>query len=159
VSRDRHYVWNVLIALVLVPVGGVVIVVATALPVVITLFVQFAGLESLRWFPEIASYAGSLGLIFVIVALLYAYLPNRHPSWPAVVAGAGVASVGYSLAQIAFAAYTTMAANAFRVYGALSALFVLLLWLDVIGIVFLFGAHVSAAWEREAQDGALPPSS
>jgi membrane protein len=159
VSRDRHYVWNVLIALVLVPVVGVVIVVATALPVVITLFVQFAGLESLRWFPEIASYAGSLGLIFVIVALLYAYLPNRHPSWPAVVAGAGVASVGYSLAQIAFAAYTTMAANAFRVYGALSALFVLLLWLDVIGIVFLFGAHVSAAWEREAQDGALPPSS
>jgi membrane protein len=159
VSRHRHYVWDVLIALFLVPMVGVVIVIATALPVVITLFVQFAGLESLRWFPQIASYGASLGLIFVIIALLYAYLPNRRASWPAVIAGAGVASIGYSLAQIAFAAYTTMAANAFRIYGALSALFVLLLWLDVIGIVFLFGAYVSAAWEREAQDGTLPLAS
>jgi membrane protein len=159
VSRFRHYIWDVLIALFLVPVVGVVIVIATALPVVITLFVQFAGLESLRWFPQITSYAGSLALIFVITALLYAYLPNRRTSWPAVVAGAAVASIGYSVAQIGFAVYTTFAASAFRIYGALSALFVLLLWLDVIGIVFLFGAHVSAAWERESQEGALPLAS
>jgi membrane protein len=160
VVRYRHFVWDVAVGLVLVPLVGVVLVVATALPVVITLIVQFARLESLRWAPQIASYAGSLGLVFVIISLLYAYLPNRRPvNWHAVLVGAAVASLGYSIAQIAFAIYTTYAANAFRVYGALSALFVLLLWLDLIGIVFLFGAHVSAAWERETQSEELPLAS
>jgi membrane protein len=159
VKRDRHFFLDIVIALFLVPVVGVVIVVATALPVVITLFVQFAGLESLRWAPQIASYAGSLGLIFVIIALLYAYLPNHRAPWGAVIAGATVASIGYSVTQIAFAIYTTVAANAFRIYGALSALFAFLLWLEIIGVVFLFGAYVTAAWEREDRDGALPLAS
>lgn len=160
VVRYRHYVWDVVVGLVLVPLVGVVLVVATALPVVITLIVQFARLESLRWAPQIASYGASLGLVFVIISLLYAYLPNRRPvNWRAVLVGAAVASLGYSIAQIAFAIYTTYASNAFRVYGALSALFALLLWLDLIGIVFLFGAHVSAAWERETQSEELPLAS
>ncbi len=160
VVRYRHFVWDVAVGLVLVPLVGVVLVVATALPVVITLIVQFARLESLRWAPQIASYGASLGLVFVIISLLYAYLPNRRPvNWRAVLVGAAVASLGYSIAQIAFAIYTTYASNAFRVYGALSALFALLLWLDLIGIVFLFGAHVSAAWERETQSEELPLAS
>jgi membrane protein len=160
VVRYRHFVWDVVVGLTLVPLVGVVLVIATALPVVITLIVQFARLESLRWAPQIASYAASLGLVFVIISLLYAYLPNRRPAnWRAVLAGAAVASIGYSIAQIAFAIYTTYASNAFRVYGALSALFALLLWLDLIGIVFLFGAHVSAAWERESQSEELPLAS
>ncbi|HEX3548951.1 MAG TPA: YihY/virulence factor BrkB family protein [Candidatus Elarobacter sp.] len=159
ITRYRHIVWDVAIALTLVPVTGVILIVATVLPVLITLFVQFAGLESLRWAPQIASYAGSAALVFFVSALLYAYLPNRRPRWGAVFPGALTCAVGYSIAQIAFAVYTTYAANAFQVYGALSALFVLLLWLDLIGVVFLFGAHVSAAWEKDAEAGALPLAS
>ncbi len=159
ISRYRFFVWDIIIAIVLVPLVGVAFVIATAVPVVITLFVQFAGLESLRWVPQIVSYAGSLAVVFVVMALLYAYLPNRWPSWKPVVAGATVAAVGYSLAQIAFAVYTSYAAYAFRIYGALSALFVLLLWLDYIGMVFLFGAFVSAALEEEEENATLPLAS
>jgi len=159
ITRYRHIVWDVAIALTLVPVAGVVLIVATVLPVVITLFVQFAGLESLRWAPQIASYSASAGLVFVASAFLYAYLPNRRPRWGAVVPGALTCAIGYSVAQIAFAVYTTYAANAFQIYGALSALFVLLLWLDLIGVVFLFGAFVSAAWEKDGEAGTLPLAS
>lgn len=159
ISRYRFFLWDIVIALVLVPVVGVAFIVATALPVVITLFVQFAGLESLRWFPQIASYAASLALIFVVMALLYAYLPNRRPSWRPVCAGAAVAAIGYSVAQIAFATYTSYAASAFKIYGALSAIFVLLIWLDYIGMIFLFGAFVSAAWEAEGEAETLPLAS
>jgi membrane protein len=159
VQHPRGIVWDVVIALTLVPLGGIVIAVATALPVVITLVVQFAGLESLRWAPQIASYAGSLAFVFIVYALLYAYLPNRRPRWSAVLPGATTAAIGYSVAQIAYAVYTTYAAYAFRIYGALSALFVLLLWLDLIGVIFLFGAHVSAAWEDELGEPALPLAS
>jgi membrane protein len=159
ITRYRHIVWDVAIALTLVPVAGVILIVATVLPVVITLFVQFAGLESLRWAPQIALYGGSAALVFLVSALLYAYLPNRRPRWSAVFPGALTCALGYSLAQIAFAVYTSYAANAFQVYGALSALFVLLLWLDLIGVVFLFGAFVTAAWEKESESGALPLAS
>jgi len=159
ITRYRHIVWDVAIALTLVPITGVILIVATVLPVLITLFVQFAGLESLRWAPQIASYAGSALLVFFVSALLYAYLPNRRPRWGAVMPGALTCAAGYSIAQIAFAVYTTIAANAFQIYGALSALFVLLVWLDLIGVVFLFGAHVSAAWERDREAGALPLAS
>jgi membrane protein len=159
ITRYRHIIWDVAIALILVPLAGVVLIVATVLPVVITLIVQFTGLESLRWAPQIASYAGSALLVFVVSALLYAYLPNRKPKWSAVIPGAAVAAAGYSIAQIAFATYTSYAAYSFAVYGALSALFVLLLWLDLIGVVFLFGAHVSAAWEKDAETAALPLAS
>jgi membrane protein len=159
ISRYRFFIWDIVIALVLVPLVGVAFIIATALPVLITLFVQFARLESLRWFPQIASYATSLALVFVVMALLYAYLPNRRPSWPPVLAGATVAAIGYSLAQIAFAAYTSYAASAFQLYGALSAFFALLLWLDYIGMIFLFGAFVSAAWELEADSESLPLAS
>ena len=155
ISRFRHIVWDVVIALTLVPFAGVVLVIATVLPVVITLVVQFTGLEYLRWAPQITSYAASATLVFVVSAILYAYLPNRHPRWSSVLPGAVVCAVGYSVAQIAFAVYTAYAASAFQIYGALSALFVLLLWLDLIGVVFLFGAHVSAAWERDSERAAL----
>jgi membrane protein len=159
ITRYRHIVWDVAIALTLVPVAGVILIVATVLPVVITLIVQFARLESLRWVPQIASYAGSAALVFLVSAFLYAYLPNRRPRWSAVLPGALTCAVGYSLAQIAFAVYTTYASSAFQIYGALSALFVLLLWLDLIGVVFLFGAFVSAAWEKDTEPGTLPLAS
>ena len=159
ILHARNFVWDIVIALTLVPLSGIVITVATVLPIVITLVVQFAGLESLRGVPQIASYAGSLALVFIVSALLYAYLPNRRPTWSAVLPGAAVAAVGYSVAQIAYDVYTTYAASAFRLYGALSALFALLLWLDVIGVVFLFGAHVSAACEQEHEEHALPLAS
>lgn len=159
IRRYRHFVWDVAIALVLVPFAGVVLILATVLPVLITLIVQFTGLESLRWAPQITSYAASLLLVFIVSGLLYAYLPNRHPKFWSVAAGAAVCAVLYSIAQIAFAVYTAFAAGAFAIYGALSALFVLLLWLDLIGVIFLFGAHVSAAWEKEALQETLPLAS
>lgn len=159
ITRYRHIVWDVAIALTLVPFAGVVLIAATVLPVVITLIVQFARLESLRWVPQISSYATSAALVFIVSAVLYAYLPNRRPRWGAVVPGALTCAIGYSIAQIAFAVYTTFAANAFQIYGALSALFVLLLWMDLIGVVFLFGAFVSAAWEKDGQSPALPLAS
>ncbi|HYW52390.1 MAG TPA: YihY/virulence factor BrkB family protein [Dongiaceae bacterium] len=159
ITRYRHIVWDVAIALTLVPFAGVILIAATVLPIILTLIVQFTQLDSLRWAPQIVSYATSATLVFIVSAFLYAYLPNRRPRFGSVVPGALTCAIGYSIAQIAFAVYTTYAANAFQIYGALSALFVLLLWLDLIGVVFLFGAFVSAAWEKDTESPALPLAS
>jgi membrane protein len=143
---SRHFIYEIVIAVVLVPILGIVLIIATAAPLVITLIDRFTGLDSLRYGPQIGSYAVSLGFVFVISALIYTYLPNRRSSLAFGIPGAFVTAIGYSLAQVAFGVYTAHA-NVFQIYGTLSAIFALMLWVYYVCVIFLYGAHVSAQWE------------
>jgi membrane protein len=158
---SRHFVIEMLIALVLVPIVGIVLILATAVPVLISTVVRVAGLTSLRGIPTVGSYAFSLGLIFVLSALIYTYLPNRRASWTFGIPGAIVTAVGYSIAQVAFGIYSAHA-NFLQIYGTLSAIFAVMLWVYFVSMIFLFGAHVSAEWERQMarrpQSEAVPPA-
>jgi len=145
---SRHYVTEMLIALVLVPIVGAVLIVATAVPVIISYVVRFTGLASLRVLPQIGSYAFSLTFVFLMSALIYTYLPNRRSDWAFGVPGAAVTAIGYSIAQVAFGIYTSRA-TVLQIYGTLSTMFAVMLWVYFIALIFLYGAHVSAQWERE----------
>jgi membrane protein len=144
----RSFLIETLIAVVLVPVAGIALIVATVVPVIVTYVVRFAGLAYLRVIPQIGSYAFSLGFIFVASALIYAYLPNRASRFAFGVPGALVAAIGYSVAQVGFGIYTAHA-NFQHLYGTLSAIFVVMLWIYFVALIFLFGAHVSAQWEEQ----------
>ncbi|MFN2460461.1 MAG: YihY/virulence factor BrkB family protein [Candidatus Velthaea sp.] len=151
VPRHRHFVHDIAIAIVLVPIAGIVLVVASALPVVMSVIVRVLDLSAFKYLPEIGSYAASLGVVFVICSLLYTYLPNRPAPSPTFgMPGAAVTAIGWSLAQVAFAVYTTHT-NFLKIYGAVSAAFALLLWIYLTAVIFLYGAHVSAAWERRVR--------
>lgn len=144
---SRHFLLEAVIGVVLVPVLGVVVIIATALPIVISFVVRFTGLEYLRFAPQIASYAASLVLVLILTALVYTYLPNRRASITFGIPGAVVTALGYSIAQVAFAVYTTHT-NVLEIYGTLSAVFVAMLWIYLICAIFLYGAHFSARWEE-----------
>ena len=144
---SRHFIYEILIALVLVPILGIVTITATAGPVAITFIEHVTGIASLRYAPQIGSYALSLGFVFVLTALVYTYLPNRRANWWFGLPGATVTAIGYSIAQVAFGIYTAHT-NVFQIYGGLSAVFALMLWLYYVCVIFLFGAHVSAQWEK-----------
>src|ERR1700761_6631808 len=144
--QSRHFLYEILIAVVLVPILGIVLIVATAGPPVITYIERFTGLEYLRYAPQIGSYSFSLAFVFVISLLVYTYLPNRRSSLKFGIPGALVTAVGYSVAQVAFGIYTAHA-NVFQIYGTLSAIFALMLWVYYVCVIFLYGAHVSAQWE------------
>jgi len=143
---SRHFVLEMAIALILIPVVGLVILIATAIPIVISFIVHFTGLEYLRIAPQIASYGGSLVLVFVLSALVYTYLPNRQASFRFGVPGAVVTAIGYSIIQVTFAVYTTHT-NVLEIYGTLSAVFAVMLWIYLNCALFLYGAHFSACWE------------
>jgi membrane protein len=144
--RSRHFVYEILIAVVLVPILGLVLIVATAGPLAITYVERFTGLEYLRYGPQVGSYSFSLAFVFVLALLVYTYLPNRRSSLAFGVPGALVTAIGYSIAQVAFGIYTAHA-NVFQIYGTLSAIFALMLWVYYVCVIFLYGAHVSAQWE------------
>lgn len=144
--RSRHFIYEILIAVVLVPILGLVLIVATAGPLAITYVERFTGLEYLRYGPQIGSYSFSLAFVFVVALLVYTYLPNRRACLTFGIPGALVTAIGYSLAQVAFGIYTAHA-NVFQIYGTLSAIFALMLWVYYMCMIFLYGAHVSAQWE------------
>jgi YihY family inner membrane protein len=144
--RSRHFIYEIIIAVVLVPLLGIILILATAAPLAITFVERFTGLEYLRYGPQIGSYSFSLGFVFVAAVLIYTYLPNRRSSIWFGIPGAIVTAVGYSLAQVAFGIYTAHA-NVFQIYGTLSAIFALMLWVYYVCVIFLYGAHVSAQWE------------
>jgi len=153
--RSRHFVYEILIALVLVPILGLILLVATAVPLAITYVERFTGLEYLRYGPQIGSYSFSLAFVFVLSLLVYTYLPNRRSNLRFGVPGAIVTAAGYSIAQVAFGVYTAHA-NVFQIYGTLSAIFALMLWVYYICVIFLYGAHVSAQWEAHFSPKRLP---
>jgi len=149
ITKSRHVVWETIIAVVLVPIACGALILASAIPVVISVIVRLPGLRSLRDLPEVASYATSIAVVFVISALLYTFLPNRKFSDVRFgLPGALVTAAGWSIAQVGFAIYTTHT-NILHVYGVVSTVFALLLYVYILAAIFLFGAHVSAAVERE----------
>jgi membrane protein len=152
---SRHFAVETLIAVVLVPVLGIVLIVATAVPVIITYVVRFTGLAYLRFAPQIGSYAFAIVFVFLLSMAVYTYLPNRRASLTFGLPGALITSIGYTLAQVAFAIYTART-NFLHIYGQLSAVFAVMLWVYAISVIFLFGAHVSAQWEhRPARSSTL----
>ena len=93
---------------------------------------------------HLIAYGISILLVFIVAVVLYRWLPNRRVSWWFALRGAIVVSLAWPAVQYAFAAYVTHV-DFSRIYGALSAPLVLLLWFYCIGSIFLFGAEYSIA--------------
>jgi membrane protein len=143
VPQGRSLVFDVLVALVALPVLGVILLCATAVPVGISYVVTLGGFPHAAFLTQAAGYAAGILLVFVVTMLLYAYLPNRRVSPWFGVPGAIVTTIAWEVSQIAFAIYSTHV-DFRHVYGALATVAVLLLWFYYMAFIFLFGAQVSA---------------
>ena len=145
VEQGRALLNNILISLVILPVLGIILIVATAVPIAITLAVQYGGFPHARFLTQVAGYASGFVLVFTTCMLLYTYLPNRRMWLVSALPGAIFTSLAWEVAQIAFGIYTAHM-NFLHVYGALSTLAILLLWFYYMGIIFLYGAQLNARW-------------
>jgi membrane protein len=157
VPQGRPLVHNVLLSLVMLPATGLLLLIAIALPIVLAITFRVAGIHDPARLTHILGYLLSIALVFIVALVLYRWLPNRSVSWAFASRGAVVVAVAWPAVQYAFAAYLTHV-DFTRVYGALSAPLVLLLWFYCIGSIFLFGAEYSAVWSTghsvRAREGA-----
>ncbi|MDQ3327555.1 MAG: YihY/virulence factor BrkB family protein [Chloroflexota bacterium] len=86
------------------------------------------------------------GLGFLIVLLLYRYVPRRNVSWRDAVPGALLTMVLFQVSQEGFERYIEQYDERYtRVFGPLSSIVVLLLWAYITAAIFLFGAEYSSA--------------
>jgi membrane protein len=151
-------VHNLLLSVVMLPVTGILLLVAIALPIVLSISFHVAGIHDPRRVTHILAYLISIALVFIVAVVLYRWLPNRRNSWAFALRGATVVAVAWPAVQYAFAAYVTHV-DFTLIYGALSAPLVLLLWFYCIGSIFLFGAEYSIALSTGNQAAAREESS
>lgn len=145
VPKGRPLVHNLLLSMVMLPATGILLLIAIALPIALSLTFHIAGFHDPKRTTHIVGYLISIALVFIVAVVLYRWLPNRSISWRFALRGALVVAIAWPVVQIAFAQYLTHV-DFTRVYGALSAPLVLLLWFYCIGSIFLFGAEYSIAW-------------
>jgi membrane protein len=82
----------------------------------------------------------SLGVVTVLFAMLYKWLPNARIAWKDVWIGALITAILFTVGRYAIGVYLGRSATA-SAYGAAGTLVVLLLWLYYSAQVFLFGAE------------------
>jgi len=114
--------------------------------------------ESLRTLIDLA--AGRLGgfaLTFLILGCIYWLLPYESPPWSSLLVGTAVASLLIELGKGGFLLYIGNAARLEAVYGSLTSIIVLLIWLYLSARFVLFGAEVIAVNEED-RVGATEPS-
>jgi membrane protein len=91
---------------------------------------------------ELANFLLSLGVIAMLLALIFKYLPDTEIAWGDVWIGAAVASLllttGKALIGLYLARFTVASA-----YGAATSLVIILTWVYYSAQIFLLGAEVT----------------
>lgn len=89
-------------------------------------------------------------MTFVTMISLYRWLPTESVRWKHAAWGALLATIGWQTAVIGFSWYLSSGlAHYDLVYGTLSTVIVLLLWIYISTLIILFGAHITASLCRK----------
>ena len=138
-SKLRYFAMTIVVSLVLlVAVGG-----SMAVDVSTQFDLTRFGLDAPA-FAWMSGHFASFVFIFSTVFLLYTLVPYERPTWREIVPGALFAAAVFELGKALFVIYLDNARSLQAVYGSLSSVIVLLLWLYFSARVLLFGAELIA---------------
>lgn len=103
-------------------------------------FLTRFGLEAVE-VSRLKSWLLSFLLIFLTFALIYKLAPYVEVRWRQVLPGALLAAALFELVKTAFMLYLDRVADFEAVYGSLSSIIVLLLWLYLSALILVYGAE------------------
>lgn len=92
---------------------------------------------------------------FCAFGALYYLVPKAPVKWRSAVVGASISAVLFGLAKWGFAFYVEGFSSYDKVYGALAAVPIFLLWLYVAWLIVLFGCEIAFQAQMLPRDGAL----
>jgi membrane protein len=90
----------------------------------------------------------SFGLITVVFALIYRYIPRVHVAWHDVWLGAAVTSLLFTIGKFLIGLYLGKAGVA-STFGAAGSLVVLMVWVYYSAQIFLFGAEFTWVYAHQ----------
>ncbi len=91
------------------------------------------------------------GILAIFVALMWLYrvVPYESPAWRDTLIGAAFAALFIELGKTVFVVYISGIADFEAVYGSLSSVIVLMLWLYIAAHIILLGSEVIAVSRDE----------
>ena len=154
VSRQRSFVRRKLVELALVLVGGIFMSLSVVTSTALTLLAIVRPLEAIgallrqSGVAELAATVGPWLLSAAAFLIVYRFLPNERVRWRSLLAGTAVAVVLFELTKGVFFWYLRTLTGYSLVYGPLTGVVVLLIWVYMAAMILLVGAEVIAEMER-----------
>jgi membrane protein len=99
-----------------------------------------------------------LGLLLFTFYLAYRYVPRTRTDHRAALAGSAVAVLLFALARPLFVYYLEKFARYNLIYGSLSIIIVLLVWIWLVAAIVLYGGEVASHVQRLWMEGAPEPN-
>ncbi|HIR14538.1 MAG TPA: YihY/virulence factor BrkB family protein [Candidatus Choladousia intestinavium] len=87
-------------------------------------------------------------LLFLLFEIFYVFLPNRRKSFHSQVPGALFSSISWAVFSYGFSIYLNYAGNMSVIYGSLTTLVVVMLWLYICMYLLFLGAEINSYLEK-----------
>ncbi|MFW6371845.1 MAG: YihY/virulence factor BrkB family protein, partial [Bacteroidota bacterium] len=84
----------------------------------------------------------SIGILAVVTAFVYRYLPDIHVNWSAAWFGAGFTAVLFAIGRWIIGTILTKAEMGV-IYGTAGSIVVILIWVFFVSIIFYFGVELT----------------
>ncbi len=104
-------------------------------------------MKQVSWLWNVMNTLISFGVITLLFAMIYKYLPDVKISWRDVVIGAALTSVLFSIGKYMIGFYLGKVAIG-STYGAAGSFVVLLIWIYYSSLIFFFGAEFTRVYAR-----------
>lgn len=119
----------------------------------VKIVVAHSGASILLTLWRLLSWPLALGIIATGCALIYRYGPSRWTKGTPIMPGAVLAAISWAIVSAMFRLYVTNFGNYNKVYGAVGAVIVLLLWLYMTSLVLLLGDQLNVTVGEVMQQG------
>jgi membrane protein len=108
-------------------------------------------------FLQIINLVISIGVITILFALMFKFLPDVHVPWSDVIVGAFMTSVFFSLGKLIIGVYLGNSAVA-STFGAAGSLVIILVWIYYSAQILFFGAEFTQVYSTQHGSKSLPES-
>lgn len=150
VAESRPWYKTRVASLGFVLAGVLVLAIVSILLVAVPLAVRYAG-TYLPWFNNLLALLDSWSLAGVFVMLTAAlivshlWLPDGHRKILDVLPGIILTLIAWSVGAYVFASYLATFANYVSTYAGLASIMIALVFLYIVGAIFIIGAEINAA--------------
>lgn len=90
----------------------------------------------------------TLVILTLLIAAMYTFLPNRKQKFKTQLPGAAVTAISWSLYSFGFSIYLEMRGDTISIYGSLTMLVMLMLWLYFCMWLIFFGAMLNVYFKE-----------
>lgn len=134
----------------------ILFIVAVLLTLVLMVFGTTIQEQLISHYPMIASITGffvhfrfliTLTVLTLVFLIMYVILPNRRASFKSQIPGAVISSVAWLLFSYFFSLYVRFSKGFTQMYGSMTTIMFLMLWLYFCMGILLIGAEINAYFE------------